>query len=101
MKKRLYVAGPMSGLPDFNFPAFHAAAAALRSRGFDVENPADNPAPPCGTWLGYMRLAVRQLATCDEVVLLPGWQKSRGARAEFSLATDMGLPVHLLHEITG
>ncbi|WP_457825134.1 DUF4406 domain-containing protein, partial [Staphylococcus aureus] len=33
---RIYVAGPMSGLPELNFPAFHAAAAELRAQGFDV-----------------------------------------------------------------
>ena len=38
--KRIYVAGPMSGLPAFNFPAFHEAAADLRACGFDVVNPA-------------------------------------------------------------
>lgn len=80
-------------LPDSNYPAFHAAASQLRARGFEVENPAENPAPRCGTWQAYMRLAVRQLALCDGVVLLPNWHNSRGARAEFRLATDLMLPV--------
>lgn len=94
--KRLYVAGPMTGLPDFNYPAFHSAAAQLRELGFDVENPADNPDPPCGTWQGYMRMAVRQLALCDGVVLLPNWHNSKGARAEFRLASDLMLPAEPL-----
>jgi len=91
--KRLYIAGPCTGLPLSNYPAFHAAAAQLRALGFHVENPADNPPPACGTWLGWMRMAVRQLALCDGVVLLPGWERSKGACAEFRLADDLELPV--------
>jgi hypothetical protein len=45
---RAYIAGPMTGLPEFNFPAFHAAAASLRARGFEVENPAQRPLPLFG-----------------------------------------------------
>lgn len=97
--KRLYVAGPMTGLPEFNFPAFHAAAAALRARGFEVENPAENPAPPCGSWLAYMRMAVVQVAKVDGLILLPGWEQSRGARVEFALATGLGLEVHRLDAV--
>jgi hypothetical protein len=90
-KPRIYVAGPMSGLPQLNYPAFHAAAAQLRALGFEVENPAENPEPPCKSWQGYMRMAVRQLALCDGVVFLPGWEESRGARAEARLAFDLML----------
>lgn len=91
--KRIYVAGPMSGLPDFNYPAFHTAAAQLRAEGYHVENPAENPAPACGTWLAYMRMALAQVATCDAVCMLPGWRNSRGARIEHGLALDLGLEV--------
>ncbi|QDL55902.1 DUF4406 domain-containing protein [Rhodoferax aquaticus] len=91
--KRIYVAGPMTGLPDFNYPAFNAASERLRALGFEVENPAENPEPHCGSWLGYMRMAIRQLSQCDGVALLPGWQKSRGARIEHQLAQQLGLTV--------
>lgn len=90
---RIYVAGPMTGLPESNYPAFHAAAARLRALGHHVENPAENPAPSCGSWLGYMRLALAQLVTCDQVALLPGWEMSKGASVEWRLACDLELPV--------
>jgi hypothetical protein len=39
---RGYVAGPMTGIKDFNYPAFNAVAEDLRAQGYEVENPADH-----------------------------------------------------------
>jgi hypothetical protein len=89
--KRIYVAGPMSGLPDFNYPAFHAAAEDLRALGYHVENPADNTPPACGTWEGWMRKALAQIITCDAMAMLPGWERSKGAVLEFNVAVALGL----------
>lgn len=88
-KPRLYLAGPMTGHEDFNYPAFHAEAARLRAIGFHVENPAENRAQD--TWQAYMREAVRQLMTCDAVALLPGWQLSRSALIVNGLAVSLGI----------
>lgn len=93
MKRTIYVAGPMTGLPDFNYPAFNAAAATLRAQGHTVLNPAENPVPPCGTWQGYMRLALAQLVQCECIVLLPGWAESKGALIERKLAQVLGMDV--------
>ena len=91
---KTYIAGPMTGLPGLNYPAFHAAALCLRASGFEVLNPAENPVPPCGgTWLGYMRLGLAQLVQCDQVAMLPGWHRSRGARIEWLVAKLLGLRV--------
>lgn len=90
--KRIYIAGPMTGHANFNYPAFNAEAARLRALGYHVENPAENPPPPCNSWLGFMRIAIAQMVTCDMVALLPGWHKSRGAMIEHGLATALGLP---------
>lgn len=93
MKPRIYIAGPMTGLPGFNYDAFNAMAARLRAEGYQVENPAENPEPPCKSWGGYMRMALRQMLTCDAVVTLPGWGKSRGASLEVYVASLLGLRV--------
>lgn len=98
MNGSVYVAGPMTDIAEFNYPAFNAAAARLRAMGYHVENPAENPVPPCGTWQGYMRMAITQLAKCDTIALLPGWEKSRGAKIEHRLATELGLSVWVLSE---
>ena len=89
-----YIAGPMSGLPDFNYPAFNAAAAQLRAEGVQVINPAESDGGSTGKpWEFYMRLALRGLLECDAIVLLPGWEESRGARIERRLAQDLGMTV--------
>lgn len=79
---RIYIAGPCSGLPELNYPAFNRLAAQLRALGHHVESPAENPIPPCGTWEGYMRMGLAQLDTCEGIVMLPGWEQSPGAQIE-------------------
>lgn len=90
---RIYVAGPMTGLPDLNFPAFHEAAAQLRAMGYEVVNPAEINIDPSAGWLECMRADIRELVTCDAVYLLPGWQGSRGARLERQIADGLGLGI--------
>ncbi|WP_447776331.1 DUF4406 domain-containing protein [Variovorax boronicumulans] len=90
----IYIAGPMTGLPDCNYPAFHVMAARLRALGHEVENPAENPEPPCKSWQGYMRMAIAQLVKCDAVALLPGWGTSKGAVIEARLAADLHINVY-------
>lgn len=90
--KRIYISGPMTGVPEHNFPAFHAAAERLRRAGYTVVNPAENFAGRTDLSRElYMRLDVGLLATCDAVAMLPGWRDSRGARVEYLLAREMGL----------
>ena len=90
---RIYVAGPMTGYPELNFTAFHAAAAALRAQGHHVENPAEINADPNAQWLDCMRMDIARLVTCDAVCMLPGWEKSRGATVEHGLAVGLGFEV--------
>jgi len=89
--KRLYLSGPMSDLPESNYPAFNAAAAALRAAGHHVENPAENPRQE--SWAAYMRQALTQMLTCDEVVVLPAWSQSSGAVWELSIAHGLGMAI--------
>ena len=90
---RIYVAGPMTGYPELNFPAFHAAAKVLRAQGHHVENPAEINADPKAQWLDCMRMDIARLVTCDAVLMLPGWQNSRGALVEHGLAVGLGMEV--------
>lgn len=96
MTERLYIAGPMTGYPDLNYPAFRAAATQLGALGYPTENPADNDDGTARTWSDYLRLAIRQMLTCDGVALLDGWEDSKGARLEVHIATEIGMPVRLV-----
>jgi hypothetical protein len=89
----------MTGLPEFNYPAFNAEAARLRALGLRVENPAENPLPAEAPWHQCMRAAIRQMLTCDTVALLPGWNTSRGANVEVELATHLKLEVVFASQI--
>lgn len=97
--KRIYLAGPMTNLPFFNYPAFDEETGRLVALGYTVENPAANPEPACKSWEGYMRLALTQLVRCDTLALLPNWGNSRGATIEHRLAGELGIRVVLAHEI--
>lgn len=90
---RVYVAGPMTGLPQLNYPAFHAVAEVLRRIGYEVESPAENDAPVSGEWRDWMRLGLTQMLRCDTVATLKGWKKSKGARLEVQVASALGIPV--------
>ena len=97
----LYLSGPMSGLPEANYPAFAAAAERLRSLGHTVVSPHEIPAdcPGCAntgiehSWSEHMRVDLAALLTCDVIVLLPAWSQSKGAQIEKTVAEAIGLMV--------
>jgi hypothetical protein len=90
---RVYLAGPMTGYDDHNFPAFHAAAERLRGFGLEVVNPADHGLVDGLGWADYMRWDLVKLAGCHSVYVLPGWEKSKGASLEVAIAQALGMLV--------
>jgi hypothetical protein len=96
----LYVSGPMTGMPDLNFPAFNEAARLLRAAGYTVTNPAELDAQDAGktlTWEQYMRRDIKALMDCDGVALLPGWTESRGANLEVEIARPLKMAIWPVH----
>lgn len=98
----VYVAGPMTGYDNYNYPAFHAAVADLRARGIDAVSTAhdangvavDPPTPEeAKSWEYYVRLALRMVLDSDAIALLPGWEESTGALLEVEVAKALNMPV--------
>lgn len=92
-KRKLYLAGPMTGYPQLNFPAFHAAAAQLRAAGFEVVNPAELNLDPGTSWRQCMIIDIRELVLCDGIALLPCWENSKGASLEYRIARGLDMQV--------
>ena len=111
---KIYIAGPMRGIPYFNFPAFDRAKKYLENIGHAVVSPADidrengfdpiNLGPDYdwehwdGKAFGFslqetIDRDLKALKECDAIFMLEGWENSRGARAEKALAEWMGLIV--------
>ncbi len=91
---RVYISGPMSNIPGFNFAAFHAADAAWTGCGYSVGNPATNFAGRTDLPRSvYLRQDIYEVLRSDAVAVLPGWQSSKGAALEVAVAEAIGLPV--------
>jgi hypothetical protein len=117
---RIYVSGPMRGYPNFNFDAFFDLSAQLESSGYQVVNPAQHDVevyPDIKSWPGFatgdvdacvdfdlhkaLSWDLAQVAECDELVMLPGWEASSGARHERYVAEVTGKPIWLAHKVGG
>ncbi|TFF13687.1 DUF4406 domain-containing protein [Pseudomonas sp. BCA14] len=96
---RVYVAGPMTGIADFNYPAFNAVADQLRPLGYEVENPADHGVVEGAQWGDYMAYDLTRLGLCGMIALLPDWEKSQGARLEVLIAEKLGMKVVDAHDL--
>lgn len=117
---RLYVAGPMSGIPHFNIPLFDQVATTLRLMGHEVINPAEEDPPPVRaaalasehgdpadllpTGLTHGDLLARDVKLIadgvDGIVLLPNWLLSKGARLEAFTALTYGKMLFELEQLT-
>lgn len=98
VRKTIYIAGPMTGIPEYNYPAFFDAEEQLREKGWLVNNPAslravnksDFPSA-VEVWRYYMRRTIPMLLQSSELALLPGWGDSKGARLEYLIAANLGM----------
>jgi hypothetical protein len=97
---RVYISGPMRGLPDYNYPVFHAVAEEIAKNGVDGGGypHEDTPLNPAANYGGdtsrditeYMQQDLHQVLSADALVLLPGWERSEGAQLEIRVASAVG-----------
>jgi Domain of unknown function (DUF5664)/Domain of unknown function (DUF4406) len=119
VKKKIYIAGPMRGIKEFNFPAFYAAEEKLRALGYETFNPARRDEEKYGSGvrnsakgllsdIASTGLNLREALgadtawiskEADAIYMLPGWEYSKGARAENALANALGLEVILWKDL--
>ncbi len=117
---KIYIAGPMSGIAQFNYPAFEQAAATVRGLGYDAHSPAEMDSPevralalasttgnlaelgPSGeTWGDMLAADVKLIADkLGGVLLLDGWAQSRGARLEAFVCLSVQKPLFQLADDT-
>ncbi len=110
---KCYLAGPMRGYKDFNFPEFLRVGALLESVGFEVFNPAKRDLEAHGAEvfespegdladIAHLGFDLREAlgadlaficAEADALFTLPGWEHSSGAKAEVATAKALGIPV--------
>lgn len=92
--KIVYIAGPMTGLKNFNLNSFNIAEEVIRAQGHEVRNPA------ClghgwADYEHYMEIDLVMLGQCDTIVFLPGSDKSPGATREAKFAAENGISPQL------
>ena len=108
-----YLAGPMSGIDQLNFPAFYRAAERLRGKGLHIINPAElddiddvefalqsnGEEPMPRSWGEYLARDVELIANeAAAIIVLPGWEYSKGARLECFVGLSCDMPVYLYND---
>lgn len=98
--RRIYLAGEMTGLPDYNYPRFRALAAQWRAWDWGVLDPSEHFGGrqdlPRSV---YLKKAVETLLKVEAIAMIPGWKNSPGAKLELAIAVELGLEI--FHAVTG
>lgn len=104
---KIYIAGRMTGIKDYNFPAFYASEEKLKKMFEEVINPAkisaliaklENTTIDKISRKLCMREDIRQLLMCDAIYMLQGWEDSQGATLEHEIAKAIGLRIYYEEE---
>ncbi len=93
---KLYLSGPITGIKNYR-KHFESARITLEKSGYAVEDPTTYGFDENSPWHKCMKFDIREMLLCDGVAYLDGWQQSKGARIEISLARSLGIPVKPVH----
>lgn len=98
MKKKCYIAGPMTGYKDLNFEEFDNMEKFLTADGFEVVNPASIGRKMLKEnsnyqYEEYLRADLKKLIECDILFILKGWRKSKGAKLEHAIAKALKMTI--------
>lgn len=93
--KTIYISGPMTGIENLNRDMFDEAESLLRECGENPINPHNFPEQK--SYEDYLLLDLEMIAmAADAIALLPGWEKSHGAKKELKTAIELGLEIILI-----
>ena len=104
---RIYLSGKITGREKEDYTRqFARAESFYKTGGFDVVNPVKIGEEilkqnPSATWNDFMQEDLKALRTCTHIVLLEGWEESKGAKVEKAEAEKLGLEIMQLKFIGG
>ena len=96
---RIYLSGKITGREKEDYTRqFARTESFYKTGGFDVVNPVtigevilkNNPK---AKWEDFMAEDLKALRTCTHIVLLEGWEESKGAKMEKAEAEKLGLEI--------
>lgn len=93
---KVYISGPITGMNKAKCDAaFNTAAALLFLKGYDAVSPwhISQMLPPSFTYEDYMDIDMVLLKKCDAILMLPGWENSKGATKELTYAKKNDMKV--------
>ncbi len=100
---KIYISGPMTGYPDYNYPAFFKAEENLKKEysyilnypNIKILNPAriddDESEKFTKKRSYYMLKSIEMLLDATHIFVLPEWNRSKGAKLEIALANEFNL----------
>jgi hypothetical protein len=94
--KKVYISGPITGLPNLNKDAFYETDRILTQIGYQPINPFDlipESDQTTKSWEYFMKVDIKYLMDAGLVIMLPGWMNSDGALCEFFTAKLLKIPV--------
>jgi hypothetical protein len=90
---KIYISGPMSGIENSNFDAFNEFEGKFDPDVVTFENPAKPGHIEGYEWKDYLKLALKMMLECEAVVLIDGWQSSKGCLLELHVAKSLGMRI--------
>lgn len=93
--KKIYIAGKVSGEKIHECTMkFGKVQKQLEALGLEVVNPLEVVNDWHAPWKEAMKLCIKALLDCDDVLFLQDYLSSKGAMMEYTIAKSLDMPRH-------